>query len=51
MTPKPGDPCGNCSHRFDEHAPDTMTPKNRCWHGAATGNSCEHQCKDFVAKG
>jgi hypothetical protein len=44
------DPCKICGHAFEFHAPDVMTDRNRCWHGACTGDSCEKECKDFVAK-
>ena len=34
-----------CGHRYDEHAPDLNHPEEHCWHGAATGDTC--QCPEF----
>lgn len=45
---KPQDKCSNCGHTFFYHAPDLTTDKNRCWHGAVTGDSCPKECLDFV---
>jgi hypothetical protein len=48
MEPKPEAKCASCGHSYFYHAPDLQTDKNKCWHGAATGDGCEHECKQFV---
>lgn len=45
---KPEDKCALCGHAYSWHARDIMTDKERCWHGSCTGDSCEHECKQFV---
>ena len=40
--------CKRCGHPFEEHASDeTHKDTERCWHGAVSGDGCEHQCKNY----
>ena len=46
--PQKHETCKFCGHAYEFHATDVSTDKERCWHGAVTGNSCERECKIFV---
>jgi hypothetical protein len=47
---QPNDKCKLCGHAYEMHARDMMTDKEKCWHGSVIGDSCETQCKQFIAE-
>jgi hypothetical protein len=37
--------CKRCGHLYEEHATDLSHEKEKCWHGAVVGNTCE--CPEY----
>lgn len=50
IMPQPNDKCKLCGHAYEMHARDMMTDKEKCWYGSVIGDSCETQCKQFIAE-
>jgi hypothetical protein len=46
--PEANDKCVTCGHPYAEHATDMHHSKEKCWHGACIGETCE--CREFLAK-